>query len=240
MIRDAARAAARRSSTSAISSTRCSTLADTVTVLRNGRLVRTAPAARGDRGEPGRRRCSAPRPRRSTSRSRERAGTAPVVLDASRAAPQGRAQRHLACDPRGRDRRPRRARRQRPHRAGPRDRGRRSDRRRDDRRRRQGVAGSARPRTRSTPAWRSCPRAARRTGCSWSSPSRRTRPSRIWRRSRRAASCGRCAERSKTRALLQTLAVEPPSPAARAEQPLGRQPAEGAVRPLAASASRGC
>ena len=40
-------------------------------------------------------------------------------------------------------------------------------------------------------------------------------------------------ERSRTRALLQSLSVEPPSPSARVGKPLRRQPAEGPLRPLA-------
>ena len=40
-------------------------------------------------------------------------------------------------------------------------------------------ATSGHPRMRWRPGWRSCPRAARMMGCSWTSRSRRTRPSRI-------------------------------------------------------------
>ena len=109
-------------------------LADTVTVLRSGRLVRTAPAAEeteeslvagmfGAAAEAE----HFEKPQRST---------APVVLDVSGLHRKGVLQRHLAADPGGRDRRPGRPGGQRSQRARPRDRGRRSDRRRHDRRRR--------------------------------------------------------------------------------------------------------
>ena len=160
-------------------------LADTVTVLRSGRLVRTAPAAQeteeslvagmfGAAAEAE----HFEKPDRSTE---------PVVLDVSGLNRNG-VLRDVSLQIRsGRDRRSRRPRRQRPHRAGPRDRRRRSDRQRRRSRSTERFVGFARPRTRWQSGWRSCPRAARTTDCSWRCHSRATRPSRICRRWLRAS-----------------------------------------------------
>ena len=109
-------------------------LADTVTVLRSGRLVRTAPAAEETEeslvaGMFG----AAAAAEHFEKRQHP---SAPVVLDVSGLNRKGVLTRHLAADPGRRDRRPGRPDRQRPQRAGPRDLGGRSGRQRHDRRRR--------------------------------------------------------------------------------------------------------
>ena len=137
-------------------------LADTVTVLRSGRLVRTAPAAEETEESLVAGMFGAAAAAEQFEKPQH--VTAPVVLDVSGLHRKGVLSGHLAADPGRRDRRPRRPCGQRPHRACPRDRGRRSDRSRHDRRRRHRAAASARPRMRWRPGWRSCPRAARTTG----------------------------------------------------------------------------
>ncbi len=101
-------------------------LADTVTVLRSGHLVRTAPAAEETEESLVAGMFGAAAEAEHFEKPKHL--TSPVVLDVSGPEPQGRAQRRLAADPGGRDRRPGRAGGQRPQRACPRDRGRRSDR----------------------------------------------------------------------------------------------------------------
>jgi len=112
----------------------CSSFGDTVTVMRNGHVVRTGPASEETEeslvaGMFGQR----PKPRASTS-LRPRA---PRSCSRSAVCAGGTSARHLADGPPGRDRRPRRPGRKRPVRARPRDRRRRSDRRREDLRRRK-------------------------------------------------------------------------------------------------------
>ncbi len=112
-------------------------LCDTVTVMRNGHLVRTAPASAeteeslvagmfGAAAE-------------AEQFEKPPPSTAPVMLAVEGLRRTGVLTRHLADGPPGRDRRPRGPGRKRPDRACAGDRRRRSDRRREDHGRRQGA-----------------------------------------------------------------------------------------------------
>ena len=231
-----------RQSTSSRRSSRCPT---TVTVLRNGRLVRTAPASAARRRPASSPACSghaASRP--SYPRSKPRHSGAPVMFEVDGLSRGGCAATTCRSRSRageivglaglvgsGRTELARAIFGRRPHRRG------------TITRRRQGMPHPHAGRRDRVPGSRCCRRAARSRGSSWSSAlaANTTCPSsdmrsvsargllRPARRARRRP--GPCCDRPRR---------QPAGAYRSGRQPVGRQPAEGAVRASGCSRSRAC
>ena len=199
--------------------------------MRNGHIVRTAPASDRDRGDALSPACSA---RRAEAEKFEKppASTAPVMLEVARTAPRGCAQRHLPDRAGGRDRRPRRPRRERAQRACSRDRRRRSDRCGDDHRRWQAAPNPLA--SRRDRGGHRVPHRGAQEGrpVHGADRSRRTPRLPTSPRCRRAACCGG-ASSGRRRARCSTAVGRSAGAECSREEPFGRQPAEGALRPLA-------
>ena len=189
-------------------------LADTITVLRSGRLVRTAPVSE----ETEESLVAGMFGAAAAAEHFEKPKHSDVTggLGGVGPAPQGRTERHLAADPGRRDRRPGRPDRQRPLRAGPRDSGRRRGRSWHDRRRRHRApypvargrdGGRGGVPAREPQGRRAVPRALHRGEHHLRGPA-------LGRR-RGSGCCSLVRERSRTRELLDLTSVQPPNPSAK-------------------------